>query len=73
LLAINDIGFALTAAQDDRAEEVSVVLLDFMAFMVGLVVRREFGVQVIEQLFNVLLVPFVFTLILVDGIPTSLE
>jgi hypothetical protein len=73
LLAINDIVFALTAAQDDRAEEVSVVLLDFMAFMVGLVVRREFGVQVIEQLFNVLLVPFVFTLILVDGIPTSLE
>ena len=71
LLAIDDGVFA--SGEDDAAHEVNAVLGDVLAFVGGVVVDEEFVGQVVDEFLDLLVLPRVFALVVVDGVLRVLE
>ena len=68
LLAVDDELLAVLVADDDRAEEVVAVLGDRAALVALLVAVQELAPQVVEQLRDLLLLPLVLALVVVDRV-----
>jgi hypothetical protein len=66
LLAVDDEGFAALLGDDDGAEVVTGILGDVLAGVTGLVEVQELGRQVGDQLGDLLGLPFVFALVVLD-------
>lgn len=73
LLAIDQVVLPAPLAHDDRAEEVLPVVLHRRGVITRLVVAEELALEVREQLLDVLLLPLVLALVLVDGERLALQ
>ena len=73
LLAVDQVVLAAALADDDGAEEILSVAADCGRLVAGLVVAEELGLQVRQQLVDVLLLPLVLALVLVDGERLALQ
>ena len=73
LLAIDDVVGALLLADDDGAEEVVRIILHLLPLVTGLVVLEELPAQVVKQLLDLLGLPLVLPLVVIDGVLHSLQ
>ena len=68
LLAVDDELLAVLVADDDRAEEVVAVVGHRAALVAFLVALQELGREVVDQLRDLLLLPLVLALVVVDRV-----
>ena len=68
LLAVDDELLAVLVADDDRAEEVVAVVGHGAALVAFLVALQELGGEVVDQLRDLLLLPLVLALVVVDRV-----
>jgi hypothetical protein len=73
LLAIHDVIDGVLLADDDRAQEVVGIVCNLPPFVVGLILLQEFGTQVVDQLVELFVLPFVLALVVVNRVFHTLE
>lgn len=73
LLAVHDVADTLLLADDDETEEVVRVVGDLAARVGWLVLLQELVAEVVKQLVDLLLVPLVLALVVVDRVLHALE
>jgi hypothetical protein len=73
LLAVNDIALPFFLAENDRTEEVVPVFGDRVTLLAGFVVFEEFAAQIVDELDELFSLPFVFSLVAVNGVAAVVE
>lgn len=68
MLAVNNIFEAVSVAYDDGAEKVMPIFFNLGPLVTGLMILKKSSRQIIEQLLNLLCLPFVVALIIVDSV-----
>ena len=66
LLAIDQVIFVVAFADNDRTKKILSIVTNSAGLITLLVVVKEFPLEIRQQLVNVLLLPLVLTLILID-------
>lgn len=73
LLAVYDVADTFLLADDNGAEKIVRVVRDLAARVRGLIFLQKLVAQVVHKLANLLLLPLVFALVVINGVFHSLE
>lgn len=68
LLSVDDVALSTFIADDNRPEEVAPICSDGLATVFRVVVIEKCGCQILDQIPNLLALPFVFALVIINVI-----